>query len=352
MVPGPGGSLVPALSIDDLLNAVPEIRGLADWSAVQVANKDSTDIDASDWMKLIAVIQERYGEFDGFLVAHGTDTMAESGGALSLAFGTQLTKPIILTGSQLPLLALRADARQNLVGGALATVAFAHRGYAEVGIAFDNDVFRACRTKKINDKEFDAFISPALPALAHFDADGIRLNLELLRTAPSFRPPSIRALSDFDENIVAIKLHTGPNPNLYLPMLQNEESLPSGMILVTKGSGNVPHKFRPVLERANNLEVPVMLVSPFNAGTVQADKYDAGAWALELGALTSGDMTDEMAIVKMQWLLGMGIRDRGQLQEYLLADYMGEVSARSNRYVDLKSLGGGDATPTPANVLA
>lgn len=261
---------------------------------------------------------------DGIIVAHGTDTMTYTAGAVALSVGRLLRIPVVFTGSQRPLGVAGSDGRPNLEHAMEVVLAAAERNLAEVMIVFGYRVLRAVRTIKVSESSFDTFNSPAFPDLASLNASGVGFTPAALRRTD--RPA--RFLPDFHDGIVTIDVVPGLNPTLVRTVLDNAGC--SGLLLKSLGSGNVPslgeYSLIPVIEHAAELGVPVLVSTKFAGGRTNMQAYEQGRLALEAGAISTGDMTDVMAQVKLMWLLGQGITGHDELERAMLRPVVGEVS--------------------------
>jgi L-asparaginase len=277
-----------------LLSEIPELSVIADLTIVNVFFEDSSDINRHHWKILAETIFSRYTEYDGFVVLHGTDTMSYTASALSFSL-KNLGKPVIFTGSQVPMSKLRSDARRNLINA----VELATWPIPEVAICFNDHLYRGNRSTKMSIGDFDAFASPNYPLLAEVGID-IKLSEHILKPKGKFTSDT-----RFDDSIHIIKLH----PNLS-PKLLNSLDLSQikAVILEAFGSGNMPMKGEynmiPFIERCINNECHVIITSQAAYDSVDLDLYASGKAAKKLGALSAGEMTMEATITKTMHLLG------------------------------------------------
>ncbi len=296
MVPmEPSRVLAPADIQDRLLAHVPEITRIADIETEVVFNIDSSNMTPAHWRVLASHIAGRAQRYDGFVVIHGTDTMAYTASALSFML-LGLPKPVILTGSQRPLVRIRSDARGNLVNA----VEMAAADLAEVGVFFGTRLYRGNRTTKISAERYDAFASPNAEPLAEVGVD-IRFSAGARRRAAAgpFAP-----FFDFDPAVVAIVVFPG------LPARFWQQALACGaraFVVEGYGPGNLPigdESLLPFVERAVASGCLVAINTQCAEGRVDLALYECGRRAAEAGALSCGDMTVEASIVKMMYLLG------------------------------------------------
>lgn len=281
---------------------------------------DSSDADPSFWVRLATEIQQNYDAFDGFVVLHGTDTMAYTASALSLML-QGLNKPVVLTGSQLPLGAIRTDGKENLLG-ALEIVAehiADHPRVPEVSVFFDHRLFRGNRTTKFGAARFDAFRSYNYPLLAEA---GIAIVYNDSVIAP-WKEGQLTLLSNFDTHVATLYLFPGME-EAYVQSLLGMKEL-HGVILKTFGAGNAPSArwFLRAIEKAIKQGVVFINISQCQADKVSMGSYDTGLGLAHMGVISGGDMTYEAAISKL--MLGLGTcENRRTLVKYLETNIAGE----------------------------
>lgn len=288
----------PAKWADMLAREVPELSEIAETEVSPLFYEDSSDINPGHWARLIQLIEEKYESYDGFVILHGTDTMAWTASALS--FGLRnLGKPVILTGSQVPMRSIRSDARRNLVNA----IEMATLPLNEVAICFNDFIYRGNRATKMSIGDFDAFASPNFPPLAE-----IGLHIEVNAKYQEPEAP-LETFTGFDDRIFLLKIFPGMNPShldgLDLSGLRT-------VVLETFGTGNFPVKdersLLPFLNRCVEYDLFVVITSQAPYDSVDLSQYAGGRKAMELGALSARDMTTEAAVTKMMHLLG---RDNG-----------------------------------------
>lgn len=331
-----GGVLSPPADPMTFLEIAPELAQVADVTFVPLMNKDSANMAPEDWTAIARAIHDRMqdGEgFDGFVVAHGTDTMQFTASALAFAFGPELNVPIVLTGSQSDASNLHGDARTNLVRAVLVAAG----AIAEVVIVFGDYVFRGVRSQKRDGRRFAAFESPACPPLAEI-ADQIIVHSGARLRRPGATVPKLRA--DFSADVVQVTLIPGLQAKSVLPLLTAAAT--RGVILQSYGAGNVPdagpYSFVPFIEAAVAANTPVILTSQFPASSTLHSPYATGVRARRAGAIPTGNMTSTAACVKFRWVLSTlarEIRD-GQssesdklehVRERMTSPYVGELDA-------------------------
>jgi L-asparaginase len=310
------GVLRPGPFLSEILHDVPELARVADMDVEILMNKDSTDMAPSDWDAIAAHLEARMDAYDGFVLIHGTDTMAYTASALSFAL-RGLRKPVVLTGSQRPLSAIPSDGRLNLVSA----VDLATRDVPEVAIFFGRQLLRGNRAKKVSAERYDAFESPNHPPLARVGLD-VDLHPELVRRPG---PEPFRRLAGFDPAVAYVPVWPGAGPRAL------EDAVRGGakVVLVgAYGTGNVPDGrsgWSPAFVAAGRAGVVVVLLTQCGHGGVRPELYAGGRAALAAGAVPGHDLTVEAAMVKAMHLLAQGLSGDG-LRRALGTDLAGELS--------------------------
>lgn len=282
---------------------------------------DSSQFDTTHWMAMANIIKNNYNRYDGFIIIHGTDTMAYTASALSFML-QGLSKPIVLTGSQLPVSHPRSDAVTNL-GNAIHIAghkAFDMPVLPEVCICFDDRVYRGNRTLKFSTQDFKGFASPNYPALVELD--------ETIRFFPHlFNQPDgeLRIMNILDNRVISISLFPGIRAET-ITRLVGEDT--KGLIIHTFGAGNVPctPEFIQAIEKVRNHGICVMFVTQCYHGGVELGKYKTSQVFRELGVISGGDMTNEAALAKMMWALGHF--ESEEIHKKLLENTVGERTIR------------------------
>jgi len=320
------------------LKAEDEIREIAEPDCVELLNKDSTNLAPADWTKMAQAIYQRLDRgYQGFVIAHGTDTMHFSASALAFVFGDRLNLPIVFTGAQtIPAIA-HGDARVNL----LRAVKVACEDLAEVVVAFGESIFRGCRVQKKDARRLDAFESPAESPIGSITEE-ILLETGRVRTRRDRSEP-LEFRPGFSEGVVQLSLIPGLEPDVLLPVLHSERC--KGVILQSFGAGNVPnagsYSFTGFIREAVNLDKPVVITSQLPATSTLASPYAPGREALEAGAIPTGDMTNAAAAVKLRWVLHQvqaaidsgslaPARKLARVREMMDKVYVGEASCGGN----------------------
>lgn len=292
---------------------------LPDFEVAELTPIDSAELRPGDWALMARALAQRWAEFDGFVVLHGTDTMAWSASALSFVL-RGANKPVIFTGSQIPMSEPRSDGLANLEAALqLATTP----GLAEVGLCFGRYLLRGNRARKLATARFDAFDSPNALPLAEFGID-ITVHHHRLLTPPAPSPPFV--VPDFDDEAVAVlTLYPGVSGGAVDALLANPRV--RGLVLHSYGAGNVPanHQgFMAALARAAARGVVLVNVTQCLHGSVQQGAYATGSALGALGAVPAGDMTLEAAFAKLHVLLATQT-DADAVRRGMAEGWCGEV---------------------------
>jgi len=316
------GSWIPDLeTFESALRAAPELTHPSVPSYDLVSMRpliDSAQSRPTDWVRIAAAIEERYDQYDGFVVIHGTDTMAYSASALSFLI-QDLGKPIIFTGAQLSLADPRSDGRQHLV----TSLMIAGQGRAtEVGLYFSDVLFRGNRAQKFHNESFVAFSSGNFAALARAGVT-ISYRTQHIRR-PTAAQPTFWTLKS-DPAVVAARVY----PGLRGQALELLTQAPvSGLVLESYGTGNVPsddRSFMRALERAIGAGIVVVNTSQCHRGRVRQGRYGTGARLRDIGVVSGGDMTPEATLTKLYCLIGRGY-DADTVRAMMRDDLAGERS--------------------------
>ena len=284
---------------------------------------DSSDVGPADWQNIGEVIKADYTNFDSFIILHGTDTMAYSASALSFMLDG-LNKPVIFTGSQLPIGAARSDARENLMTS-LEIAGDRSQGnprVAEVCLYFSGMLLRGNRARKVQSIHFDAFQSENYPPLAEA---GVTIDYDDSAIGPCEPAATLKYRDQFDTRVSILKLFPGIRREVVECVL-NTPGI-RGVVLETYGSGNAPtHKwFLEALRKANDRGVLLFNVSQCTGGRVIQGHYQSSYYLEEMGVLSGADITTEAAITKMMFLLGE-LDDTEEVKKALVTPIRGEMS--------------------------
>lgn len=310
-----------------ILDEVPELKKFAFRVDAFTFNPliDSSDVEPSMWQKLAGLIKERYDDYDGFVILHGTDTMAYSASALSFML-ENLSKPVVFTGSQLPIGVPRTDGKENLVSAveiASARDSIGHSIVPEVSIYFNSKLLRGNRSTKTSSEAFSAFSSPNFPSLAEAGIS-IKYDLGAIRR-PDFWEEPLKISTELDTRVSILKIHPGITPQVMRYFLCGPET--RAVILETYGSGNAPSKqwFTDIIREASEMGKIIMNVTQCLSGTVDMSIYATGKALKELGVISGQDITTEGALGKLFYLMGKS-KDNECVKKRLGENLQGEIS--------------------------
>ncbi len=277
---------------------------------------DSSDMNPSDWQRIADDIATNYDKYDGFIILHGTDTMAYTSSALSFML-ENLSKPVIVTGSQIPLAELRSDGQVNLLN---ALYVAANYPIAEVSLFFNNRLLRGNRSRKVDADGFNAFDSPNFPPLLEAGIN-IRLKAGELAT-PSDKPLRVSPVKAQPIGMVSLY------PGIASEVLKNTLQQPvNALILLSYGVGNAPQSPSLIaqLNYAKDREIPVLNCTQCIRGRVNMGGYATGHGLQQAGVLSGSDMTPEAALAKLHYLLSKSL-SFSQLKSQLTHNLRGELS--------------------------
>jgi L-asparaginase len=325
MVQDPVSGVLKPFRFDNILGEVPELKkfGYNLSSYAFDPPIDSSDMTPAVWIKMAEVIESNYDRFDGFIVLHGTDTMAYSASALSFML-ENLQKPVIFTGSQLPLGSLRTDGKENLISSVeiAAAVKNDRPVIPEVGIFFENRLYRGNRTSKYNVEDFNAFVSGNYPPLAESGVH-IRFNYSAVRYPE--KDLSLVVHKDLDTRIAILKLFPGINREVVEAVL-GAQGL-RALVLETFGAGNAPRDpwFIRCMKEAIDRGIIIVNITQCWIGTVSMEIYETGRRLAEAGVIAGSDMTLEAAVTKLMFLLGM-YTDKKAVEIQMQKSLRGEIT--------------------------
>lgn len=319
------GILVP-VKFDQIQEEVPDLNRLG--YNLQVVTFippiDSSNMTPAIWVKIAHTIERNYSKYDGFVILHGTDTMAYTASALSYMF-ENLDKPIVLTGSQLPIGILRTDGKENLITSIQIAAAKRSDGTAivpEVCVYFNSKLYRGNRISKRHADDFSAFSSVNYPPLA---TAGVEIRYFQENIHRSVNKGILKVRTQFDERVVILKIFPGIS-RLVFENILGISGL-KGVVLESFGSGNIPTSRWMISEikKAIKQKVIFLNITQCQGGAVKMGQYETSAELLHAGVVSGKDMTTEAAITKLMFLLGQGL-EHEEIKIHLNKSLIGEIS--------------------------
>lgn len=303
---------------------IPELKRLAIQLDVEAFPKplDSSNMHPGDWVALVEIIQENYDKYDGFVILHGTDTMSHTASALSFMI-EGLNKPVILTGSQLPIGVIRTDGKENLVTAIEIAAMKDKKGHPlvpEVCIYFEFKLYRGNRSLKYSSEHFHAYQSPNYPLLGEA---GVNINLEKEMIQP-YKKGTPEFYKQLDNNLIVIKLFPGIGPQIFEPIAEIKDL--RAIIVETYGFGNGPLDswFGAWIKKITAKGILLINITQCLEGRVIQGKYETSRQFLEGGAVSGHDLTMEAAVTKLMHLMGR-YPDNARVKKYFSVPLRGEM---------------------------
>jgi len=308
------GALDVAHGADQFFHLEPRIVEIAEINVKVVFNIDSSDSTPSHWEQIGQVIAEEYENYDGFLITHGTNTMAYTASALSFSL-QNIGKPVVLTGAQVPAEVISTDGRNNLVNA----LRVCTLDIAGVFVVFGSKIIMGPRSKKISESDLDAFAT-----FNDSDFGRISLGIEIKKEITPRHPGALNLVNNFERNIISVTCIPGISSNYLISLI---DSGAKGLILRGYGSGDLPSELFPALEYARDKKVPVVVTTQCPGGATLLGVDSVGLEAVKRGVIQAFDMSMECMSTKLMWLLGKNTPYE-KIKELMHYNMMGEVDTR------------------------
>lgn len=324
MINDPQTGVLKAFDFNHLSKQIPELNRLnVGLTAVSFDKPvDSSEMDPAKWAQIAEIVHEHYAHYDGFVVLHGSDTMAYTASALSFML-QGLNKPVILTGSQLPIGTIRTDGKENLITSIEIAAAKDPAGnpmIQEVAIYFEYSLYRGNRTSKISATEFEAFSSPNFPELA---VAGVSIRYQQEANAEK---RDLKLFTGFDNHVALLKIFPGFSPAVYKSLF--DFSQVRGIVIESYGSGNAPtdERFTQLISDYIAQGGIVLNITQCSTGSVEQGRYETSSFFRKAGVIGGYDLTTEAAVTKMMYALGKG-QSQDEIRDILLHDLNGEMTS-------------------------
>ncbi|MCL2704610.1 MAG: asparaginase [Spirochaetaceae bacterium] len=319
-----GAGLIPSDEINTLFSKTHKLNHSAKIAICPIFLKDSTNINPNDWILIIKKIYENKNLFDGFIITHGTDTMAYTASILSYTLGN-LLKPVILTGAMIPASYPDTDANYNLENSIKFMSVLIGKGQSGVSICFNGKLMHGTRVRKINSQSADAFISVSYNDIGNINNGKAEINIIPFIDKTGLDDFSYNSIDEirFEKNIFPIKLFPGFSSD-YLNKIIDIK--PSAIIIESFGTGGLPYlgeNLLPLVEKAVLSDIIVVISTQCFKGVVDLSIYEVGQKAMKAGAISTHDMIYEAAVTKLMWLMPMVPIQK--VKEYFLHNYCDEI---------------------------
>ena len=315
------GSLLPTSkerAIDILLGMEPRLNSRAELAVEYIDNIDSTNMRPEHWDRMADVIEKEYDNYDGFVITHGTDTMAYTASALSYSL-QNLGKPVILTGAQMPGSKMETDARRNFVNA----VQVATMDLSAIAIVFDEEIILGARSSKVSESKLNAFETINWALLGE-----IRIDIRLSEDAKPRHSGKLNVQKGFESNIAVVTLIPGTPNDILSALLERGVK---GIVMRGFGPGNIASQYLDFIREALAKKIPVVVHTQCMEGATSMHLYDVGKQALDLGVIQSYDMSIEGVTTKLMWAIRHA-DSYEQIKEIMHTNYTGEINKEGKIY--------------------
>jgi L-asparaginase len=308
------------VAIDMLLNLEPRLsQEVADMDVHYIDNIDSSNMSPHQWDTIGGVIRQKYDQYDGFVITHGTDTMAFTASALSFVL-QDIGKPVVLTGAQIPAGRIGSDARRNFSNA----VRVATLDRCGIFLVFDGDIILGARSHKMSESKLDAFCP------INWGLHGeIRIDIIFSNDAKIRHQRPLQFLPGFESEVVTFTLFPGFPPRCIQSAIENGCK---GLVLRAYGSGNISYIYLDVIKLAYEKNIPVVVDTQCNEGATLMHLYDVGRQALDAGAIQGYDMSTECLITKLMWALNKHPSSYEEVRDSMHTNYTGELNIEGKLY--------------------
>jgi L-asparaginase type I len=306
------GRIEPVHSLVEFHRFIPDVQREVKLEFRSIANVGSSEVTPDHWIEIAEVIEKLHDQVDGFVIIHGTNTMAYTAAALTFAL-RNLGKPVVLTGSIMPIDELGSDGPMNLTYAIRAALL----DIAEVCVALGPQVLRGSRAKKAQQSLFETFESPKFPALATFNP---LPDLHPWRTVR--RKRTLECKAAFDPHVASITLHPGMPDELFTAILASK---PHGIVLRAYGLGMLPEHLFPWIRKVTEQGIPLVITSQLLRGKIDLHLFRKQLTLEQLGVISGKDMTYECAVVKLMWALKQS-KNLRRIRELMETNLAGELT--------------------------
>ncbi len=308
------GALDVAHGADQLFHLEPRIVEIAEINVRHIFNIDSSNCKPENWQEIGRAIKEEYEKYDGFLITHGTNTMAYTASALSFSL-QNLGKPVVLTGAQIPAEVISTDGRNNLVNA----LRVCTLDMAGVFVVFGSKIIMGPRSKKVSESDLDAFAT-----FNDTDFGRISLGIEIKKDIKPAHPGALNLINTFERNVMCLTCIPGISADYIISLI---DSGIKGLIFRGYGSGDLPEELFPALEYARERKIPIVVTTQCPGGATLLGVDSVGLEAIKRGVIQVFDMSMECMSTKLMWFLGQNT-PYDKIKERMQYNMMGEVDLR------------------------